>query len=145
MPMYSRILIAVEHSAADATILEHVRPLARMCGASLLLVHVADGWAARNFDELTLRESPEMQEDRAYLASLQATLSGEGFVVETRLAKGDPAEEIIRLTESEHVDLVAMATHGHRFIKDLLLGATVDKVRHTVAVPVLLLRSRDAR
>lgn len=144
MPMYSRILVAVEHSAADATILDHVRPLARMCGASLLLVHVADGWAARNFDELTLRESPEMQEDRAYLESLKATLAGEGFVVETRLAKGEPAAEIIRLTETEPVDLVAMATHGHRFIKDLLLGATVDKVRHTVKVPVLLLRAKDS-
>jgi nucleotide-binding universal stress UspA family protein len=145
MPMYSRILVAVEHSAADATILDHVRPLARMCGASLLLVHVADGWAARNFDELTLRESPEMQEDRAYLESLKATLVGEGFTVDTRLAKGEPAAEIIRLTDTEPVDLVAMATHGHRFIKDLLLGATVDKVRHTVKVPVLLLRARDAQ
>lgn len=142
--MYSRILVAVEHSPCDATILDHVRPLARMCGASLLLVHVADGWAARNFDELTLRESPEMQEDRAYLESLKTTLTAEGFPVETRLAKGDPAAEIIRLTESESVDLVAMATHGHRFIKDLLLGATVDKVRHEVKVPVLLLRARDS-
>lgn len=142
--MYTRILVAVEHSAADATILEHVRPLARMCGASLLLVHVADGWAARAYDELKLRESPEIQEDRSYLESLSESLAADGFVVETRLAMGDPAAEIIRLTETEGVDLVAMATHGHRFIKDLLLGATVDKVRHAVKVPVLLLRARDS-
>jgi nucleotide-binding universal stress UspA family protein len=141
--MYKRILVAVEHSAADHTILEHIRPLARLCGARLLLLHVADGWAARAYDELTLRDSKEMQEDRAYLDALREALASEGFSVESRLAKGDPAAEIIRVTESEAIDLVAMATHGHRFIKDLVLGATVDKVRHTVKVPVLLLQAKQ--
>lgn len=139
--MYKHILVAVEHSSADNAILAHIRPLARMCGSSLLLVHVADGWAARAYDELQLRESPEIQADRAYLEQLRATLAGEGFTVETRLAMGDPAAEIIRITQTDPVDLVAMATHGHKFIKDLVLGATVDKVRHEVAVPVLLLRA----
>lgn len=140
--MYKRILIAVEHSSADQTILDHVRPLARLCGAKLLLLHVADGWAARAYDELTLRDSKEMQEDRAYLEGLRDTLASEGFSVESRLAMGDPASEIIRVTESESIDLVAMATHGHRFIKDIVLGATVDKVRHSVTVPVLLLQAK---
>lgn len=140
--MYKRILVAVEHSAADRTILEHIRPLARMCQAELLLVHVADGWAARAYDELKLRDSPEMQADRAYLAQLQAELTAEGFVAATRLAKGDPAAEIIRLARAEAVDLVAMATHGHRFFKDVLLGATVDKVRHELTMPVLLLKAK---
>lgn len=140
--MYKRILVAVEHSTADDTILEHIRPLARMCGARLLLVHVADGWAARAYDELKLRESPEIQEDRAYLESLRAGLAGEGFSVDTQLAMGEPAAEIIRLAGSEDVDLVAMATHGHRLLKDLVLGATVDRVRHAVKVPVLLLKAK---
>jgi nucleotide-binding universal stress UspA family protein len=142
--MYKRILVAVENSAADQTILDHIRPLARMCGASLLLVHVADGWAARAFDELNLRESSEIVEDRAYLARLEATLRSEGFVVETRLAMGDPAAEIIRITETELVDLVAMATHGHRYFKDWFFGQTVDAVRHKVKIAVLLLRARGA-
>ena len=139
--MYKRILVAVEHSSADNAILAHIRPLARMCGSSLLLVHVADGWVARAYDELKLRESPEIQADRAYLEQLRATLAGEGFTVETRLAMGEPAAEIIRITQTEPVDLVAMATHGHKFLKDLVLGATVDKVRHEVVVPVLLLKA----
>jgi nucleotide-binding universal stress UspA family protein len=139
--MYKHILVAVEHSSADNAILAHIRPLARMCGSSLLLVHVADGWAARAYDELQLRESPEIQADRAYLEQLRATLAGEGFTVETRLAMGEPAAEIIRITKTDPVDLVAMATHGHKFLKDLVLGATVDKVRHEVAVPVLLLKA----
>ena len=141
--MYKRILVAVEHSAADSTILEHIRPLARMCHAELLLVHVADGWAARAYDELKLRESPEIQADRAYLEQLAAELTAEGFAVGTRLAMGDPAAQIIRLAQAEAVDLVAMATHGHRFFKDLLLGATVDKVPHDLTMPVLLLRAKS--
>ena len=94
--MYHRILVAIENSAADRTILTHVTQLARLTGAELLLVHVADGWAARHFDELKLRESEEMKADRAYLEQLRADLAGQGFDVETRLAMGDPATELIR-------------------------------------------------
>jgi nucleotide-binding universal stress UspA family protein len=140
--MYKRILVAVEHSDADRTIIDHVKPLAKMCGASLVLVHVADGWAARAFDELKLRESKEIVEDREYLENLRVSLAAEGFDVQSRLAMGDPATELIRAAEAEHVDLVAMATHGHHFLKDIVLGATADKVRHELKVPVLLLQSR---
>ena len=140
--MYRKILIAVEHSPADRTILAHVSSLAKMTGAELLLVHVADGWAARNFDRLNLRESEEMKEDRAYLESLRAQLAGEGLRVTTELAKGDPSDELIRVAESANVDLIAMSTHGHRFLSDLLHGTTADRVRHLVKVPVLLLRAQ---
>lgn len=141
--MYKRILVAVEHSSADRTIIEHVQPLARMCGATLVILHVADGWAARAYDELTLRDSKEIQDDRAYLEEVRAELASKGLPVEARLAMGDPADEIIRAAAELRVDLVAMATHGHRFVKDLLLGATVTKVRHELAVPVLLVKARD--
>ena len=140
--MYKRILVPVEHSETDRTIIEHVRPLAKMCGATLVLLHVADGWAARAYDELQLRDSKEIQEDRAYLDQLVGELSGQGFAVESRLAMGDPAAEIVKAAEIERADLVAMATHGHRFVKDILLGATVNKVRHELKVPVLLLQAR---
>jgi nucleotide-binding universal stress UspA family protein len=139
--MYRRILVAIENSAADRTILDHVAKLAKLTGAELLLVHVADGWAARNFDQLKLRESEEMQSDRAYLEQLRTDLEGRGFKVEARLAMGDPATELVKASEELGVDLIAMSTHGHRFIKDMLLGATADRVRHLVKVPVLLLRA----
>ena len=139
--MYSRILVAIENSAADRTILTHVSELARLTGAELLLVHVADGWAARNFNELKLRESEEMKSDRAYLEQLQADLTSRGFTVDIRLAMGDPATELVKVAADQHVDLVAMSTHGHRFLADLLHGATADRVRHLVTVPVLLLRA----
>jgi nucleotide-binding universal stress UspA family protein len=140
--MYKRILVAVEHSSADKTILTHVSELARLTGAELLLVHVADGWAARNFDRFNLRESEEMKDDRAYLDSLRAELAAQGLTVKTELAKGDPSDELIRVAEAAKVDLIAMSTHGHRFLSDLLHGTTADRVRHLVKVPVLLLRAQ---
>ena len=140
--MYQRILVAVENSPADRTILTHVTKLARFTGAELLLVHVADGWAARHFDDLKLRESEEMKTDRAYLEGLRTDLVNQGFAVETRLAMGDPATELIKAAEEQHADLIAMSTHGHRFISDLVLGATADRVRHLVRIPVLLLRAQ---
>src|SRR6266540_5111544 len=132
--MYRRILVAVENSAADRTILSHVTALAKLTGAKLLLVHVADGWAARHYDQLKLRESEEMKADRAYLENLRTDLVGQGFSVETKLAMGDPATELIKAADEQTVDLIAMSTHGHRFLADLILGATADRVRHLVKV-----------
>lgn len=140
--MYRRILVAIEHSQADDTIVTHVAALAKLTGASLLLVHVADGFAARHFNDLKLRESEEMKRDLAYLESLQQRLHAEGLTVDIELAKGDPANELVRLAGEGGVDLLAMSTHGHRFVKDVILGATVDKVRHLVKIPVLLLRAQ---
>ena len=140
--MYRRILVAIENSQADRTILDHVAGLARLTGAELLLVHVADGWAARNFDQLQLRESEEMKSDRAYLDGLRDQLAAQGFTVRTKLAMGDPATELIRNAEEQQVDLIAMSTHGHRFLADVLYGTTADRVRHLVKVPVLLLRAQ---
>ena len=142
--MYHRILVAIENSAADRTIITHVSELARLTGAGLLLVHVADGWAARHFDDLKLRESEEMKDDRAYLERLRADLAGQGFDVETRLAMGDPATELIRAATDQRVDLIAMSTHGHRFLSDILHGSTADRVRHLVKIPVLLLRAQPS-
>jgi len=140
--MYKRILVAVEHSPADRTIVNHVSELAKLTGAELLLVHVADGWVARNFDRLNLRESEEMKSDRAYLDELQSELAARGLSVTTQLAMGDPSDELIRVATEQQVDLIAMSTHGHRYFSDLIHGTTADRVRHLVKVPVLLLRAQ---
>jgi nucleotide-binding universal stress UspA family protein len=140
--MYQHILIAIEHSRADAAILSHIEGLARITGARLLLVHVADGFAARHFEDLKLRESEEIKQDRAYLSERRDELRAAGFTCDMKLAMGDPATELIRIAGEEHVDLIAMSTHGHRFFKDVIHGTTVDRVRHVVKVPVLLLRGK---
>lgn len=139
--MYTNILVAIENSEADRAVLEHVEKLARLTGARLLLVHVADGWAARHFEDLQLRESEEIREDRAYLDTLCTSLAARGLEVRPRLAMGDPARELVKVAAEEAVDLIAMSTHGHRFLNDLLRGSTADRVRHNVHVPVLMVRS----
>jgi nucleotide-binding universal stress UspA family protein len=138
--MYTHILVAVENSDADRAVLDHIQGLARLTGARLLLVHVADGWAARNFYELNLRESEEMREDREYLERLCAELIAAGFDAKAKLAVGDPSSELLKAASEEQVDLIAMATHGHRFLNDLLRGSTADRVRHGSTIPVLLVR-----
>ena len=146
MTVYSRILVPLEHSPYDDAILAHVRPLARLCGASLVLLHVADGWAARNIRQLGLQDSEEMQRDRAYLESVCAALAGDGFAAEAVLGCGDPAEEIIATAQRERCELIAMATHGHRFLADLVYGSVAESVRHRCGIPVLLVRGeRRAR
>ncbi|MCK9588756.1 MAG: universal stress protein [Terrimicrobiaceae bacterium] len=143
--MYHTILIPVENSPADQTILDHIKPLAKLTGSRLLLIHVADGWVARNFEQLKLAESEEMQEDRAYLDLRATELRGEGFSVDSVLLMGEPSDEIVKFVQSHKVDLIAMSTHGHRFVSDLLHGSTADKVRHLVDVPVILLKARITR
>jgi universal stress protein A len=140
--MYNTILVPVENRESDQTILRHIRSLAKLTDAKLTLVHVADGWAARNYERFKLQESEEMKHDREYLASLSAQLESEGYEVKTVLAMGDPATEIIKLAQEEAIDLIAMTTHGHRLLGDFLHGSTADKVRHQVDVPVLLLKVR---
>jgi len=141
--MYKHILIPLENSPADETILTHIKPLARMASAELLLVHVADGWVARNFNQLQLAESEEMKQDRAYLERRRSELAAEGFSCAAVLALGEPSDEIIKLAREKNVDLIAMTTHGHRLVSDIFYGATADKVRHAVDVPVLLLKVKN--
>jgi len=142
--MYKRILVPLEHSSYDETILGHVRALARLCGSTLVLVHVADGWVARNIQNLNLRESEEMREDRAYLTEARENLEGDGFKVEALLAAGDPAQEIAAAAERERCDLIAMATHGHKGLGDIIHGTTANALRHLTEVPILMVRGVKA-
>ena len=142
--MYHRILVPVENSSYDERILDHVRALARFCGASVVLIHVADGWAARNIQHLNLRESEEMRGDRAYIEQLAERLSSDGLTAEALLATGDPSTEIAAAADREKCDLIAMSTHGHKFLADLIYGSVANAVRHMTSVPVLLLRAPGA-
>lgn len=138
--MYKRILVPVENSSYDDAILQHVRGLAKLCGAKVILIHVADGFAARNANQLDLRESEEMRLDLGYLEKLTADLERDGIDADSVLAGGEPSEEIAEAAERENCDLIAMSTHGHRFVKDVLYGSVANEVRHITRVPVLLVR-----
>ena len=141
--MYARILVPLENSAYDETILAHVRRLSRQCGGSaIVLIHVADGWAARNIKQLDLRESEEMRDDRAYLERVSAALRADGFDADAVLAAGDPATEIAETATREQCDLIAMATHGHRGLNDMVRGSVASELRHKTTVPVLMVRGQ---
>ena len=139
--MYQHILVPLDHSPTDEVVLAHIRKLARFTGAKLTLIHVADGHAARNYKQLNLAPSPEMREDREYLERRQAELSAEGLTVSAQLAWGEPADEILAFADSIGCDLIAMSTHGHRLLGDLILGSVAEAVRHRTNIPVLLIRA----
>ncbi|MGH7678015.1 MAG: universal stress protein [Gemmatimonadaceae bacterium] len=142
--MYKRILVPVENSSYDDAIIQHVRGLARHCGASVVLIHVADGFAARNAKQLDLRESEEMRLDLGYLERLTAELERDGIDADSVLAGGEPSKEIALAAEREGCDLIAMSTHGHKFVKDVLYGSVANEVRHMTQVPILLVRGARA-
>ena len=139
--MYQKILVALENSPADKHLIPEVAALAKLLRSQLLLLHVADGWAARHFEDLKLAESEEMREDRNYLEGLAAQLRAEGLEVNTCLALGNPPDEILKTADRESCDLIAMATHGHRYLSDILHGSTIAEVRHKATVSLLLVRA----
>jgi nucleotide-binding universal stress UspA family protein len=138
--MYKTILVTLDSTPTDQAIIEHVKRLAKIAGSRVVLLHVADGWAARTHGADAV--SPEITEDTAYLEKVRAEFEAAGIPAEAELGYGEPSKEIIRWVREKGCDLVAMSTHGHRFIADLFLGSTSRQVRHSVSVPVLLLREK---
>jgi universal stress protein A len=141
--MYKKILVALDNSPTDQAMIPHITALAKMHGSRLVLLHVADGWAARHYDRFELADSEEMREDRAYLEAEAEKLRAQDLEVETQLGRGEPSEGILKAATAEGCDLIAMTTHGHRFLKDLLYGSTINHVRHQATVPVLLVNPRQ--
>ena len=138
--MYNKILVTLDATPTDRAIIDHIKALAQTMHSRVVLLHVADGWAARVFGPDAI--SPEVAEDKAYLEKIQAEFQSAGLPAEAELAFGEPAKEIIKWVKEKSCDLVAMSTHGHRFVADLFLGTTSRRVRHSVNVPVLLLKAK---
>ncbi len=138
--MYDTILVTLDGTPTDRAIIEHVKQLAKLAHSRLVLLHVADGWAARTYGRDAI--SPEIGEDTAYLEKVRAEFESLGIPAQAELAYGEPVKEIIKWVQEKGCDLIAMSTHGHRFLADLFLGTTVTQVRHSVSVPVLLLRAK---
>lgn len=138
--MYKRILVPLENSKYDDAIVAHVRDLAKLCDATVVFIHVADGFAARNAKALNLRESEEMRLDLDYLERRTEELKSAGVDADSVLAGGDASKEIAEAATRENCDLIAMSTHGHKFVKDVLYGSVANEVRHITKVPILLVR-----
>ena len=143
--MYRKILLALDNTDSDQAFLEHIPALATMAGSEILLLHVADGWVARNFNQLQLAASQEMVDDWDYLERMAELLRAHGLQVKTTLALGNPPSQIIKTAANEECDLIAMVSHGHRLIGDILHGSTIDAVRHGARVAVLAIPARPAK
>ena len=138
--MYKTILLTLDGTPTDRAIIEHIKHLAKLTQGRVVLLHVANGWAARTFGSDAI--SPEITEDTAYLNRVQSEFQSAGISAEAELAYGDPGAEIVKWVEKRGCDLVAMSTHGHGFLGDLFLGSASRRVRHSIRVPVLLLRAK---
>ncbi|MBZ5650667.1 MAG: universal stress protein [Acidobacteriia bacterium] len=138
--MYETILVTLDGTPSDRAIIEHVKQLAKLAHSRLVLLHVADGWAARTYGRDAV--SPEITEDTAYLETVRAEFEAVGIPAQAELAYGEPADEIIKWVKEKGCDLVAMSTHGHRFLADVFLGTTASRVQHSISAPVLLLRAK---
>ncbi|HZT68436.1 MAG TPA: universal stress protein [Terriglobia bacterium] len=138
--MFKKILVALDHSKSDSVLLPRVKELCRLTNASLLLLHVSTGWKASWQRDLNLTDSLEMEEDRDYLREVERSLRQEGFEVDSRHATGNAADAIVRTAREENCDLIAMATHGHRWLSDLIHGTTIGKVRHETDIPLFLVK-----
>lgn len=140
--MYKKILVALDTSPVDQSLLPHVAALAKIHHSHLILVHVAEGWVARHYNELQLKESDEMIKDREYMENAAKELRAHGLSVSTILALGEPSQEILNIAEKEQCDLIAMTSHGHRFFADLILGSTIEEVRHQSNIPLLIVKKK---
>lgn len=138
--MYNTILVTLDGTPTDRAIIKHIQDVAKFARSRVVLLHVADGWAARTYGADAV--SPEIAEDKAYLEKVKAEFQSMDIPVDAELAYGDPAREIVRWVERKGCDLVAMSTHGHRFLGDLFFGTTAIRVQHRLSVPVLLLRAK---
>jgi nucleotide-binding universal stress UspA family protein len=138
--MYDKILVTLDGTPTDRAIIEHIKQLAQIMASRIVLLHVADGWAARTYGSDAV--SQEISDDTRYLETIRAEFQNAGIAADSELAYGDPAKEIIRWVEQKGCDLVAMSTHGHRFLADIFLGTTASQVQHRISVPVLLLRAK---
>jgi nucleotide-binding universal stress UspA family protein len=138
--MYKTILVTLDGTASDRAIIEHVKQLAKLARSRIVLLHVADGWAARTYGHDAV--SPEISEDTAYLQTVLGEFQQAEIPASSELAFGDPSREIVRWVKEKGCDLIAMSTHGHKFLADIFLGTTANRVQHAVSVPVLLLRAK---
>jgi nucleotide-binding universal stress UspA family protein len=139
--MYDTILVTLDGTPTDRAIIEHVMLLAKLAHSRIILLHVADGWAARTYGPDAV--APEITEDTEYLKNISAEFEAAGIPATAELAYGNPAEEIVKWVHNKGCDLLAMSTHGHRLFSDLFLGATASHVRHCVSVPILMLRAKQ--
>jgi manganese transport protein len=136
---YHRILVPLDQTDLDRRAISHAAALAKMHHARLYLLHVEEGVTSQVYGPLS--STAEVEAGAQYLERIAATLRADGVEVETAVAHSPkPTREIVRYAREVQPDLVIMGAHGHRRLKDLIFGNTIDPVRHQLRVPLLIVR-----
>ncbi|HWF46638.1 MAG TPA: Nramp family divalent metal transporter [Bryobacteraceae bacterium] len=137
---YSTIMVPLDHSPGDREAIGNALALARMHGARLVLLHVEEGVTSQIFGSLA--STAEVTEGVDYLNQVVSSLRQLNVAVDVVVRHGSsPAKEIVDTVREIQPDLLVMASHGHRGIKDLVFGTTINDVRHHVKVPMLIVSS----
>jgi manganese transport protein len=136
-PVYRRILVPLDHSSRDRAAIAHAAYLGRLHGALLHLLHVEEGATSRLFGPLA--SDAEVHEGEEYMQGIVESLARQGVKAELTVTHGaSPKDAIVKLAREVHPDLIVMGAHGHRGVKDLIFGNTINGVRHEVSAPVLV-------
>ena len=138
--MYKTILVTLDGTPTDRAIIEHVKQLAKLLQSHVVLLHVATGVPAKVYGSDAAGK--EVREAEAYLDRIRAEFLASGIPAAAEMAYGDPVQEIVKWVQQKGCDLVAMSTHGHRLLADIVYGTTASRVQHSISVPVLLLRAK---
>ena len=136
-PVYRRILVPLDHSSRDRSAIAHSAAMAKAHGSVLHLLHVEEGATSTLFGPLA--SDAEIQSGEDYFRGIMEALAADGVSAELTVAHGrNPKDEIVRAARRIHPDLIVMGAHGHRGLKDLIFGNTINGVRHEVSAPVLV-------
>lgn len=138
-PTYSRILLPLDHTARDRDAIAHAAALAKAHGSILHILHVEEGVTSQIYGEMS--STAEVESGHEYLAGIIQDLKANGIQAELHISHADdPRREIVRMARELKPDLIVMGAHGHKGIKDLFLGTTINEVRHEIDVPILVVR-----
>jgi manganese transport protein len=137
-PFPRQIAAALDFSSVDGAVLAHTLAAAQRAGrgASVVLFHVVESGAARALGQ-ELKDS-EARSDQERLDLYCSELIEQGVEASCALGFGDPVEQLARLVEETAPDLVIMGEHGHGLVGDFVHGTTVDKLRHRIGAPLLI-------
>jgi manganese transport protein len=135
---YSKIGVALDYGLLDSKVLSHARTLAQHHGATIYLFHVVEGVSGQVFGTEAYDE--EARQDREHLEAIAEKVQASGVEAHAVLGYGRVPEQLIRLSKENGVDLLVMGGHRHRGLKDLIFGASISRVRHALAIPVLVVQ-----
>lgn len=136
---YTRIAIAVDFSSIDGKVINNAL-LVSAPKTKILIIHVVESAGAIIFgheigDYETLQDNKELEQYKSFIEQ-------KGIECEVFLGFGNPKQIIPEKVKEFCADLLIMGAHGHNMLKDIIFGTTVNKVRHKLNIPVLIVKDR---